>query len=685
MSLLFIAALPSRLAEAMTAGDVPGVRIQRLFAGALVDTSAAAPFTVLVIAALTLGLPVLFKRFRNSSWQARGAVWLSLPFGFLLWGLTVTAQEVKGERGAYPTMFDFLEGGTNASFLSSALSYLRYQRLWLPAALGVAALTCALWLVMRREAGGEARDWSRWPVGVLSGLCGGVLALSLLTSAMPLLGPTWTAAYVGDPMTGVLESAWDLLRSRGRSTPRELVLTAELPPGAADTGLRRLGLPASRRRPLDFTQEPAAPGRALLDAFARVSRALFTEGSADTIVWQLSLEGFRADDVHALNAAAPREVAPFTTQLYERPHGVLASRRMFQAGVRTAHCLGAMTCGLGTLPYNLAFIRDLQPFEVRCLSDVLGDAQFSHSFFYGSDAHFDDMHRFFEEHRYTRIVSQAELPPTLPKGTWKGVTDFAVFDEAVRQAQAQRGPQFMFLMSLSNHSPFTPPEDLPAAVKARAEGALREAKRSAGADDALRLVTFSYTDAAIERFFTSLNEAGLADRSIVVLLADHSTGHNLVWAKEGESSDEAKARIPFIIAVPDAFRARVADVAELDAAMAEAQWLLGELTLSQNDVPALLLALLSAHPHLRELSGDTAWHTLGGQVTSPYFEAGVNGAAVIGINGISELYMLDKSGSRVGDYEPSVFLNTRADRYTVTPSLISVTAALQQWLASQPR
>ena len=48
----------------------------------------------------------------------------------------------------------------------------------------------------------------------------------------------------------------------------------------------------------------------------------------------------------------------------------------------------------------------------------------------------------------------------------------------------------------------------------------------------------------------------------------------------------------------------------------------------------------------------------------------------MGINGVSELFALDRKGSRVGSYEDSVFLKTRADRYRVTPRLIPVTATL---------
>jgi hypothetical protein len=345
-----------------------------------------------------------------------------------------------------------------------------------------------------------------------------------------------------------------------------------------------------------------------------------------------------------------------------------------------------MTCGLGTLPYNLSFIRDLQPFPVRCTSDVLSDSGFTHSFFYGSDGTFDEMHVFLKGHGYTNVIAQAELPKDLPKGTWDGVTDFAVFDYGV-QAVAdglKTGPQFGLLMSLSNHSPFTPPEDLPPEVSARVDEALKTAVNRADADDRLRLITYSYTDAAVERLFGQLDTLGISERSIVLLMADHSTGHSYVWGKTDPETDAAKSQIPFALVIPKPFLARARDPVALAAALKEAQALIEEAPLSQNDVPTLLLAMMKEHPSVKSLADASRWHTLGGQVTSPWFKPG--GAAdsyILGINGVSELFALDRKGARVGGYEDSVFLKTRADRYRVTPRLIPVTATLIETMKSK--
>lgn len=692
--LILIAAFPSRLSLAIRGWGPLPVRLEHALVGTFLDASAVVLiFTPLVIVG-TLLVPLLFKRARSPFWQTLGAPLIAWPLGFSLWVLTVVAQEVKSERGSFPTMFDLLEGGSNASFVEGTLGFIRYERIWLPGAVGAALALIVMTFAWRRPRL-MVEPWRRWALGMGLGTVTSAVMVVLLVATLSALANRFTAAAIGDPLTGLVESTFDLAQHKGPATPRELVLDAELPPGSARIGEQRVGWPAAKTdgphphaRPLDFAKEGPTRdprGRALLVALAKVSKALFDPDDQKIAVLQLSLEGFRADDIHALNPEAPAEIAPFTNALYEaKTPGVLVVRQLYQAGVRTAHCLGAMTCGLGTLPYNLSFIRDLQPFKVRCTSDVLAAAGFEHTFFYGSDATFDEMHHYFAEHHYTRQRTQAELPGDLPKGTWDGITDLAVFNLALDEVKTQLEtgtPQFALLMSLSNHSPFTTPQDLPESVRERVTSGLEHAVNHADADDRLRLLTYSYTDLAVEQLFTKLDESGMAERTIVMLMSDHSTGHTYVWGKEQTETDAAKAQIPFAIVIPPAFIARAKNPKALDAALKEVQVLLDAAPLSQNDVPAMLLALLSASPPVLNLDEKERWHTMGGQITSPYFEPGGDPASyIVGINGVSELFALGKNGKRAGSYEDSVFLKTRADRYRVTPRLIPVTATLIETL-----
>lgn len=708
--LLVIAAGPARVAGAqkVTGGIAP--RLLWIFAGLLRDLGAVilllAP-AVLFFAAL---LPLTVTRLRRGGWQRAGAVLVAVPLALAVWVFGITAHEFKSERGSYPTVFDLAEGASSTSFLRGTFGFLRYDRYWIPALVfGLAGLALVVACVRRPRRLGAAASarvlaWQPWLSGMALSLAMGTLVARVFVASTASPQGRFSASAVGDPFRSIMESAFDLIVHRGKATPRELVRDVELPDALVAEGAALVGWPPRRAsgaggaacaahphaRPLDRAQEPPiadARGEELVRAFEQVGAALFSPGDRRVVVWQLALESFRADDIHALNPQAPRETTPFVNGLYEAAarggEGVLASRATYQAGVRTAQGLGALTCGLGTLPYNLSAIRDLHPLPLRCTSDVLADAGFRGSFFYGSDATFDGMSEFLRAHGYAEQVSEAELPKELPKGAWGAVTDAALVDEATsrtaKSLEVDPGPRFAMIMSLSNHSPYTLPADLPVEVRERVVQVLATTSHHAVSDDHARIMTHAYTDAAIARFFQRLEALHLAERSIVVLSADHSTGETYVWGPDthGPDSDDAKTRIPFAVVLPPALLAHARDRAALDAALRSAQRAVDAGPLSQNDIPALLLALVRSHAAVQALPPEARWHTLGGQITSPWFEPPARDAAyVFGINGVSELYTLDRAGVRRGPYEESVFLKTRGDRYSVTPTLVPVTATL---------
>ncbi len=686
LALIALALLPSRLAVAMRVrGGSFFERVTRAIAGTTLDLSAVL-WPILAVLVLVVLFTAVVPR-RKTLWQHLGAPLFMLPWCFVLYVLTVLQQEVKAERGAFSTMQEITAGAVQTSFVEGTLGFFRYERIWIPAVVcGALALTL---LVVRLRAARREEDlpWRGWAAGFLGVLAASAALVPGAVAAQSAISARLSRAGLGDPLNSTIETTMDLVQARVPLEPRELLLQLETSSSEAAVGASRMGWPPAvtpcerhpHARPLDREGEPAPAGAALLTAFERVSEALFDPADEKVAVFQFSLESFRADDLHALNPAAARGLDPFVNGLYEEPG--LASRKMFQAGVRSAQGVAAMTCGVGTLPYNLSIIRDLEAFPLRCATDLLAESGFHGTFFYGSDPHYDQMSRFFAAHGVREVVSQDELPEGLPKGAWSGLTDFVVFDEAARRVAKglETTPQYALVMSLSNHSPYTPPEDLPKSVLARMEAAVRDSPNRASVDDRRRLLTHSYTDAALERFFAQLDTLGIAERSIVVLMADHSTGEDYVWGSDSieHETDAAKAQVPFLIVIPEAFLARVKGRPKLDAALAEARTLLDATPLSQNDVPALLLALLKFHPGLRALPAEARWHTLGGQVTSPWFQPGGDASSfLLGINGVDELYVLDKNATRVGSYEDAVFLRTKTDRAQVTPRLIPVASTL---------
>ncbi len=707
MLVVLLGAFPARLLLAMRDGEPSWLWLQRVVLGTLLDASAVMPAGAVVVVGVVVP-SLMLRSLRRPGWHMCGPMTIAVPWAFAVMALSMIAQQVYAERGAYPTAFDIVESA-NGSFVKGVFGFLSYRHIWVPTLLTVLAAV-AFFVVAARRAAAVSSS----PVFV-SGLVVGVvvtMAPTLASSrAIPPDASPLSREGLGEPLAGLINSGLDLVRYGKDATPRQFVIDLDERADDDDTherGTRQLGWPEHPTsagphpyaRPLDIEREhtdPTARGARLLASWQALSTSLFRDSATSQdapapapIVIHVMLEGFRADDLHAQNPAAPPELAPFFARLYERaahPEGpgdvVLAARAMHQAGVRTAQGLGAMTCGLGTLPWNLSFIRDLQPIELRCTLDVLHDAGATSSVWYGSDLSFDNMRRLFEHKRVTQIVSQQELPAGLPRGSWDAVTDRALVDQfvdglAARAATHPTTPHHALLLTLSNHSPFTLPEDLDDDVKARVVGLYPRAPR-AEEEDKRRLLTFAAVDRAMERLVARLTETGLADRTVVMLMADHSTGHRYVWG-DGEETDDAYGRIPFVVVIPAALRARAHNDAAVVAAWREAQAQLDEGPLSLNDVPSLTLALLSATSMLQGLPPAQRWHTLGGQVTSPHFRAFADGAVIEGINGVSQVVALDARGGRIGPATRASFLQSSADRYRLTPALFPMASPLRRLL-----
>lgn len=377
---------------------------------------------------------------------------------------------------------------------------------------------------------------------------------------------------------------------------------------------------------------------------------MFSVPQPDLQVWQLLLESFRSNDVQALEPAAPKSITPFINDLYQdrkRYPWVLTASHLHQAGVRTSQALSAMLCGLGSTPFSLSVSRDFGKLSLRCLQEVLGDGGFKPTAFFGSDMGFDRMSLFFGS-RGVETVEERQMPKGLPRGGW-GLSDRAVFQSALAHQAHTQQPTFNFVFSVSNHSPYTAPEDLPAEVKSRV-AALRTDSfgQPVSPDDLSRLTTLSYTDFAASEFVTVLEER--RKRAIVVLAPDHNTPETFLWGTKNPPPSEASklSVLPLAIVFSEALVASLAPETQqqLRAALAHVNQRLQSDILSQNDLPRLVLALLSAAPGMRNMPEGRRWHTLGGQTTSPEFRAPFNPKALVwGLAADTRLFTVTESGA----------------------------------------
>jgi hypothetical protein len=552
------------------------------------------------------------------------------------WMFSVGAIESKLERGLYPTYLETKVALASSSFVVGSLPTLMLERYWKTSIVAVVVAAAILFYPARRVHR-DVRSYASVAGFALSGLLLLGADCEILRLGRVVFPRTGSYAETRSPIENVALGRFPFPNHTPITDGMRLLFSSRA--YSADekrVGVRALGYPEASAdrliafegsepctsqhplaRPLDRTSARGSAADELLDDLESLSAALFAKRDEPIIVWQIAMESFRADDIHALQPLAPPELTPVMTRLYGDREHTIAFRRAFQGGFRTAQSISSLHCGIGSLPFNIAVARDMGHFPLRCLPDVLEDGGFQARAFYASDLAYDNMLEFFRYHG-VEGTQAADMPPGLPIGSWRGVSDRALYDQALAHASPGHGSMYEFVLTLSGHSPFSLPTDMPPDVLARAQHACTKSL-SAREDDCSRLAVMAYADHALGEFLDNLERSPVAARSIVVVSADHATSEMFLWP--GSAEETGRAHVPYLIVVPRALAASSAKPETIAPLVAQLRDRAASQVVSLMDSPTFVTALLSSTHELRSIPDAWRFHTFGGQATSPSFVA----------------------------------------------------------------
>lgn len=213
---------------------------------------------------------------------------------------------------------------------------------------------------------------------------------------------------------------------------------------------------------------------------------------------------------------------------------------MLATGTRTVRGMEALTLSIPPTPGN-SIVRRAHNENLTTVGDIFKNAGYSRTFYYGGDGYFDNMNEYFgsngfditDRGRNIKMGDSYLTKRTLIQdkqvhfeNAW-GISDEDLFDAVIRgsdQAYKTGKPFYNFVMTTSNHRPFT----FPGGRISIAEGSREAAVR--------------YTDYAIGRFMKQLAEKPWYRNTVVIIVADHcasSAGKNEI--------DISKYHIPCIV------------------------------------------------------------------------------------------------------------------------------------------
>ena len=183
--------------------------------------------------------------------------------------------------------------------------------------------------------------------------------------------------------------------------------------------------------------------------------------------------------------------------------------RLYATGTRSVRGIEAVVAGF---PPTSAVSTVKLPKSQRgffTLASFLQRQGYESSFYYGGEAHFDNMRSYFMGNGFDRVVEQKDMPQDAFIGTW-GASDGDLFGVAHRAFESQPAdkPFFALVFSSSNHAPFEFPD----------QGVALYEQPRATVNNAVK-----YADHALGRFIEQARRSRYWDNTLFLIVADHNS------------------------------------------------------------------------------------------------------------------------------------------------------------------
>lgn len=197
-------------------------------------------------------------------------------------------------------------------------------------------------------------------------------------------------------------------------------------------------------------------------------------------------------------------ITPFIDSLSQKS---LQFTNLYAAGNRTVRGLEAVTLCLPPTAGESVVKREDNKNKFSTGS-IFKQKGYSVKFMYGGDAFFDNMQDFYSGNGYQIVDKSSFSPEEITFSNVWGVCDEDMYNKAIKVMNAeakQNKPFFNHIMTVSNHRPFTYPNnkiDIPGDIKSRDGGV-------------------KYTDYALKKFFNMARKQPWFNNTVFVIVADH--------------------------------------------------------------------------------------------------------------------------------------------------------------------
>ena len=278
------------------------------------------------------------------------------------------------------------------------------------------------------------------------------------------------------------------------------------------------------------------PSDRLVDADSAAIRRDFTPPAERSLpiknVVVILMESFAGHSVGALGS--PNNITPYFDKLAKE--GLLFDR-FFSNGTHTHQ---GMFATMGCFPNLPGFEYLMQTPEgghkLSGLPALLSARDFDDVYVYNGDFAWDNQSGFFGSQGMTTFIGRNDfVNPVFSDPTW-GVSDQDMFDRAAQELASNYGkkPFYALLQTLSNHTPYALPKDLPV-EPVTGQGRLDE-----------HLTAMRYSDWALGQFFEKARKEPYFNETLFVIVGDHGFGNN----QQVTELDLGRFNVPLLLIAP---------------------------------------------------------------------------------------------------------------------------------------
>ncbi|AEF22057.1 LTA synthase family protein [Pseudomonas fulva] len=253
------------------------------------------------------------------------------------------------------------------------------------------------------------------------------------------------------------------------------------------------------------------PDDQLVDADSAAIRRIYTPPSDKTLpirnVVVILMESFAGHSVGALGA--PGNITPYFDKLSQE--GLLFDR-FFSNGTHTHQGMFATMACFPNLPSFEYLMRTPEgAHKFSGLPQLLSARGYDNLYVYNGNFQWDNQSGFFSNQGMTHFIGREDfVDPVFMDPTW-GVSDQDMFDRGALELKTNYGqkPFYALLQTLSNHTPYALPKDLPV-----------ERVMIDGKED-LHRTAMRYSDWALGQFFEKARKEPYFNQTLFVIVGDH--------------------------------------------------------------------------------------------------------------------------------------------------------------------